>query len=92
MYIEKELFEYIYTKNYPKQETFSFCKTRETQTLEIIKSLLKNKATVFKGIPMRIIKNTAHVYSHKLTIIFCNSIRNWKFPYILKCADITPLF
>ena len=35
-------------QSYPKEETFSFREIRETETLEIIKSLLKNKATVFK--------------------------------------------
>ena len=79
-------------QSYPKQETFSFREIRETETLEIIKSLPKNKATVFKDIPMRIIKNAAHVYSHRLTIIFNNCLRNGKFPDILKYADITPVF
>ena len=79
-------------QSYPKQETFSFREIRETETLEIIKSLPKNKATVVKDIPMRIIKNSAHVYSHILRIIFSNCIRNGKFPDILKYADITPIF
>ena len=47
---------------------------------------------MFKDIPMRIIKNAAHVYSHRLTIIFNNCIRNGKFPDILKYDDITPVF
>ena len=79
-------------QSYPKTETFSFRGIRETETLEIIKSLPKNKATVVKDIPMRIIKNAAHVYSHRLTIIFSNCIRNGKFPDILKYADIPPIF
>ena len=79
-------------QSYPKTETFSFREIRETETLEIIKSLPKNKATVFKDIPMRIIKDAAHVYSHRLTIIFNNCIKNSKFPDILKYADITPVF
>ena len=41
---------------------------------------------------MRIIKNAAHVFSHRLTIIFSNCIRNGKFLDILKYADITPVF
>ena len=41
---------------------------------------------------MKIIKNAAHVYSHRLTIIFNKCIRNEKFPDILKYADITPVF
>ena len=79
-------------QSYPKQETFCFREIRETETLEIIKSLPKNEATVFKDIPMKIIKNPAHAYSHKLTIILNNCIRNGKFTDILKYADITPVF
>ena len=62
-------------QNYPKTETFSFREIRENETLEIIKSLPKNKATVFKDIPLRIIKDAAHVYYHRLTIIFNNCIK-----------------
>ena len=92
--VKLELFEYIYKENQPVtlRQTFSFREIRETETLEIIKSLPKNKATVFKDIPMRIIKDAAHVYSHRLTIIFNNCIKNSKFPDILKYADITPVF
>ena len=77
---------------YPKQETSSFREIRETETLEIIKSLPKNKATVFKDIPMGLIKHAAYVYSHRLTIIFNNCIKDKKFQDILKHADITPVF
>ena len=62
-------------QSYPKQETFSFHGIRETETWEIIKSLSKNKVTVFEDIQMRIIKDSAHVYSHRLTIIFKNCIK-----------------
>ena len=79
-------------QSYPKQKTFLFCEIRETETLEIIKSLLKNKAIVFKDIRMRIIKDAAHVYSHRLTLIFNNYIRNGKFPDTLKYTDITQVF
>ena len=43
-------------QSYPKTETFSFREIRETETLEIIKSLPKNKATVFKDIPIELSK------------------------------------
>ena len=79
-------------QSYPKQETFSFREIRETETLEIIKSLPKNKATVFKDIPIRIIKNAAHVFSHRLAITLNNFIRKGKFHKILKYADITTVF
>ena len=73
-------------------KTLSFREIREIETLEIIKSSSNNKATVFKDIPMRIIKNAAHVYPLRLTIIFNNRIRNGKFPDILKYADIAHQF
>ena len=79
-------------QSYPKKETFSFREIRETETPEIIKILPKNNATVFKDIPMKIIKDAAHVYSHRLTIIFNNCIKKRKFPGILKYADIRPVF
>ena len=79
-------------QSYPKQENFSFREIRESETLEVIKSLPKNKTTAFKDIPTRIIKNAAHVYSHRLRIIFKNCIRNLKFPDVLKNADISPVF
>ena len=47
---------------------------------------------MFKDIPTRIIKNVDHAYSHRLTIIFNNCIKNRKFPDIQKCADVTPVF
>ena len=47
---------------------------------------------MFKDIPMRVIENAVHVYSHRLTIIFNNCIRNRKLSDILKYPDITPVF
>ena len=47
---------------------------------------------MFKDIPMAAIKNATHAYSHRLTIIFNNCIRNGRFPDILKYADITSVF
>ena len=47
---------------------------------------------MFKDILMRTIKNAFGVYSHRLTIIFNNYIRNGKLPDILKYTDIAPVF
>ena len=77
-------------QSYHKQETFSSREIQETETLEIIKSLLKNKANLFKDIPRRMIKNAAHVYSRRLIISFNNFIRNRKLPDTPK--EITPVF
>ena len=79
-------------KNYPKQEAFSFREIRGTEIIEVIKSLPEYKPTVFKDIPMRVIENTVHVYSHRLTIIFNNCKRNRKLSDILKYPDIAPVF
>ena len=78
-------------QSYPETEPFSFREIRENETLQIIKSLPKNKATVFKDIPMRIINEAAHVYCHRPTFIFNNCIKNSKFRDTLKYADITPV-
>ena len=77
-------------QSYHKQDTFSSREIQETETLEIIKSLLKNKATLLKDIPRRMIKNAAHVYSRRLIIIFNSFIRNRKLPDTPK--EITPVF
>ena len=77
-------------QSYHKQDTFSSREIQETETLEIIKSLLKNKANLFKDIPRRMIKNAAHVYSRRLIIIFNSFIRNRKLPDTPK--EITPAF
>ena len=90
--VHRERAFWIHLQRKSTKATISKNKIRETEKLEIIKSLPKNKATVFKDIPMRIIKNAAHVYSHRLKIIFNNCIRNRKFPDILKYADMTPVF
>ena len=79
-------------QTYLKEDTFVFGQIRETETIEIIKSLPKNKATVFKDIPMRFIKDATHVYSHRLRAIFNNCTKNKKFLDTLKYADITPVF
>ena len=95
MYIEKELLNTSIKKinqSYHKQENFSFREIRKTESLEIIKRLPKQKATVLKDIPIRIIKNVAHVYSHRVKIIFNNCTKNKKFLDILKHTGITPVF
>ena len=69
-------------QSYPKQETFSIREIRETETLEIIKSLPKIKPTVFKDISTGIINNAAHVYSDRLTIVLNNCKKIKKFPDI----------
>ena len=54
--------------------------------------LVEKELKLFKDIPMRILKISAHVYSHRLANIFSNCIKNGKFQDILKYAAITPIF
>ena len=53
-------------QRHPKQETFFLSEIIEREALEVMKKVPKNKATVFEDIPMRIIKKSAHVYTHRL--------------------------
>ena len=54
--------------------------------------LVEKELKLFKDIPMRIIKISAHVYFQRLANIFSNCIKNGKFQDILKYAAITPNF
>ena len=57
-----------------------------------IKSLSSNKASLIEDIPIKILKNSIHIYSEKLTNIFNECLINGKFPDTLKRADVTPIF
>ena len=52
--------------------------------IKIIKELAKNKAIPFKDIPVKIMANSIHVYSHALTKIFNDYVKSGNFPDILK--------
>ena len=96
MYIEKELLQYIYKKinqSYPKKENLSYREICDIQTLEIIKSLPKNKATVFKA---TVFNENYQKRSSCLLSRFNNYLqqlyKKQDFPRHLKYADITPVF
>ena len=57
-----------------------------------IKSLSSNKASPIEDIPIKILKNSIHIYSEKLTNIFNECLINKLFPDTLKRADVTPIF
>ena len=54
--------------------------------------LSSNKASLIEDIPIKILKNSIHIYSEKLTNIFNECLINGKFPDTLKRADVTPIF
>ena len=56
-----------------------------------IKRLNPKKATTFKNIPPKILKNNSDICSEPLQEIFNNCIGNPTFPDELKCADVSSL-
>ena len=58
----------------------------------MIKSLSSNKASLIEDIPIKILKNSIHIYSEKRTNIFNECLINEKFPDTLKRADVTQIF
>ena len=58
----------------------------------MIKSLSSNKASRIEDILIKILKNSIHIYSEKLTNIFNECLINGKFPNTLKKIDVTPIF
>ena len=57
----------------------------------MIKSLSIDKASV-SNIPIKILKNSIHICSEKITNIFNECLINGKFPETLKRTDVTPIF
>ena len=55
-------------------------------------NLSSNKASSIEDIPIKIFKNSIHIYSEKRTNIFNECLINRKFPDTLKRADVTPIF
>ena len=62
------------------------------ELLKIIKELPSNKANVLNDIPIKIIENSAEVYSSKLTQILNHFVSTASFPDLLKYADVTAVF
>ena len=58
----------------------------------MIKSLSTDKASLIEDNPIKILKNSIHIYSEKLTNIFNECLINGKFSDTLKRADVTPIF
>ena len=55
-------------------------------------SLSSNKASPVEEIPIKILKNSIHIYSEKLTNFFNECVINGNFHDTLKRADVTPNF
>ena len=75
-----------------QENSFSFTLFSKEDILKAIKSLSSNKASPIEDIPIKILKNSIHIYSEKLTNIFNEYLINGKFPNTLKRGDVTPIF
>ena len=76
-------------KGYYKDDlSFEFKQFTNNELLKIIKDLPSNKASVL----IKTIKNSAQVYSSKLTQILNHCVSIVSFPNLLKYADRTPVF
>ena len=71
-------------KFYSSYNICFFSKTHQDEMIKIIKELARNKASPFKDIPVKIMVNSIHVYSHALTKIFNDYVKSGSFPDILK--------
>ena len=75
-----------------RENSFSFTLFSKSDILKAIKSLSSNKVSLIEDISIKILKNSIHIYSDKLTNIFNECLINGKFPDTLKRAAVTPIF
>ena len=75
-----------------QENSFSFTPFSKEDILKAIKSVSSNKASPIEDIPIKILKNSIHIYSEKLTNIFNECLINVNFPDTLKRADVSPIF
>ena len=63
-------------------------RNHKSKVIKIIKELPKNKTSIFKDIPGKIMVSSIHIYPHALTNIFQHYVDKIIF-YILRYADMT---
>ena len=74
-----------------EENSFSFTLFSKEDILNAIKSLSSSKASPIKDIPIKILKNSIHIYSEKLTNIFYEFLIKGKFPETLKRANVSSI-
>ena len=77
--------------NFLNVESFTFNPVSLEEMETEIKRINPKKATTFKNIPPKILKNNSDICSEPLREIFNNCIGSSTFPDELKCADLSPL-
>ena len=82
----------IKEKHNTRENSFSFTLFSKVDILKAIKSLSSIKASLIEDIPIKILKNSIHINSEKLTNIFYECLINGKFPDTFKRADVILIF
>ena len=77
--------------HYMNVDSFTFKHVLLEKVETEIKRLNPKRATTFKNIPRKILKNNCDMCSEPLQDIFNNCIRSFTFPDELKCADLSSL-
>ena len=72
-------------------EEFEFQPVTESYILKEIKSLKSGKATLFKHIPVKILKENADLLHTRMTDLINTNLENNLFPDVLKLADVNPV-
>ena len=81
-----------YCKGYKGELSFEFKQFTTNELFKIIKELPSNKASVLNETPIKIIENSAHVHTSKLTKILNHCDCTASFSELLQYADVTPVF
>ena len=72
-------------------DSFKFQKVSLELMHTEIGRLNPKKATTFKNIPAKVLKNSSEICSESLQLIFIDCVQNGLFPDLLKLADVTTL-
>jgi len=71
-------------------EEFKFQPVTESYVLKEIKGLKTGKATLFKHIPSKVLKNNADILYKKMTSLINTNLENDVVPDTIKLADVNP--
>ena len=72
--------------------SFSFRPVSKNNIISAIKKLPSNKASISNDLPVLVMKQFANCYCEKLTNIFNDSLKENRFPYLMRVAEISPGF
>ena len=74
------------------ENTLNLLHIEESELVDVVQTLIVNKASGDDQISHRILKNTCHLIKQPLYILFNRSLRECKFPSPWKYGLIMPLF